>query len=294
MRSNQFAFEAIGTAWSIDIFDKISTPAKNALLPKIRTLISDFDNVYSRFKKDSLVFRISKKSGEYAFPKNADPLFDLYYKLYEITEGAFTPLIGNVMEDAGYDATYSLKPKKLHKPLAWQDAISYEDQKLIVKQPVLLDFGAVGKGYFVDLVCNLLNDVGFKSFCVDAGGDIYYKSSVGKQISIGLEHPDNTKRVIGVAQILNQSICASAGNRRKWDTFHNIINPHTLTSPKETLSVWVISDTAIAADALATCLFFVDPKKLQEFSFEYLILNADYSVMMSQAFPAEIYYNKSR
>ena len=112
----------------------------------------------------------------------------------------------------------------------------------------------------------------------------------GETLRVGLEHPEDTTSVIGVANISNQSLCGSAGNRRKWADFHHIINPETLSSPKELLAVWVIAKNTLLADILTTGLFFVSPDSLlKHFKFEYLILRPDYSVEKSEGFNVELY-----
>ena len=78
-----------------------------------------------------------------------------------------------------------------------------------------MDFGAAGKGYLIDLVAKVLQKHKLDYFCVDAGGDMFYHNIGNEKLRVGLEHPDNPKQVIGVANIYNQSICASAGNRRR-------------------------------------------------------------------------------
>jgi thiamine biosynthesis lipoprotein ApbE len=118
----------------------------------------------------------------------------------------------------------------------------------------------------------------------------YQNYVMGEDEKIGLEDPENFNRVIGVVQIKNQSLCASAGNRRKWDKYTHIINPKTLESPKNILATWVVASEAIVADAVATCLFFVSPEDLvSQFKFEHLILYADRSVNMSNNFPAQLF-----
>ncbi len=122
-------------------------------------------------------------------------------------------------------------------------------------------------------------------------GDIY---TFGQELTIGLEHPENNKQVIGTIKINNESICGSAGNRRAWGNFHHIINPKTLTSPKRLLSTWIIAKTTLIADAMATCLFLVDSDKIdqvlkRQFDFEYLLVKDDYSLEKSEKFNAEIF-----
>ena len=107
---------------------------------------------------------------------------------------------------------------------------------------------------------------------------------------IGLEDPEDTKKVVGVGILQNGSICGSAGNRRKWGDFTHIINPKTLMSPTNIVAVWVVADTALLADALATCLFFVPAGKLTDaYKFEYLIIHSDRSFEKSANFQGEIF-----
>ena len=288
-------FEAIGTHWQIDLLDCPPPAQEAALLATIHERIELFDQAYSRFRFDSLVTKMSQQAGTYQLPPDAAPLVNLYYNLYTITNNAFTPLIGQVLSDAGYDATYSLKSRELHTPPRWEDVIGYNPPYLTIKKPVLLDFGAAGKGYLVDLVSNIIQEYGITSFCVDAGGDILYTNKHDTTLRVGLEHPENTSEVIGVAELLNNSICGSAGNRRAWGNFHHIINPHTLTSPRAILATWVIAENALLADALATCLFFVPASTLlAHYTFKYVIMFPNHSVEISPQFPGEIFTEKEK
>ncbi len=286
----KFEFEAIGTSWKIDIQDDLSKEGEVVLLEKINDRITKFDSDYSRFRSDSLVTKMSKESGEFMLPDDADQMISLYKKMYDVTSGLVTPLIGQVLVDLGYDANYSLLPKKATKPKTWDEVLSWDNPKLYLSEPTLLDFGACGKGYLVDIVSEIIESEGIKSYCVDAGGDMRYKNISGEKLKVGLEHPTDTTMVVGVAEILNQSLCGSAGNRRKWADFHHILNPETLNSPKEILAVWTMAENTILADILTTGLFFVSPEELlKHFSFEYLIIYADYSMKKSYGFSAEIF-----
>ena len=285
----QFDFPAIGTHWHIDIFKDLNEADKAKLFLKIKNRIDFFDKVYSRFRADSLVTKMSKEGGVYSLPTDAEAMLSLYRDLYVLTDGLVTPLVGNLISDAGYDEQYSLKQKKkLEKSPAWDEAMDYQHPTLLIKKPVLLDFGAAGKGYLVDLVGKVLEENNIKEYCIDAGGDILFKGK--KPIRIGLEDPENTSKVIGIGILKNDSICGSAGNRRKWGDFTHIINPKTLASPTDIIAVWVMADTALLADALATCLFFVPADTLAgTYKFEYVIIYSDRSLEKSVGFSGEIF-----
>ena len=285
----QFDFKAIGTSWHIDIPRELSSEEEASLLSRIMERIELFDKAYSRFRADSLVTEMSQKAGTYKLPEDADPMMKIYRELYLRTDGLVTPLIGNLISDAGYDPEYSLVQKKpLEAPPKWNDAIEYDPPNLIVKKPVMLDFGAAGKGYLIDIVGGVLEKNGISEYCIDAGGDILHKGE-GK-IRIGLENPQNLKEVIGVMNLANGSIAGSSGARRAWGDYTHIINPKTLASPRDILASWAVAETALVADALATCLFFVAPETLSSaYDFEWAVVRGDRSLQVSDGFPGEFF-----
>lgn len=265
----QFQFNAIGTAWQISSPDELPQKLKTKLTERTEL----FDQAYSRFCADSLVKKWAAETGEYKLSNDANALLVFYKKLYDATNGLVTPLIGNTMEQAGYDAEYSLQPKELTTPPKWKDAIDFTDSKLIVKQLVLLDFGAAGKGYLVDIVSHMLYKNGVDRFCVNASGDLLCRDM--PQI-IGLEDPNDDRRILGTVEISEGSLCSSAGNRRKWDKYHHIINPQTLESPRLVKATWVKAETAMLADGIATALFFVSPETLlTTFDFDYAMIEGE-------------------
>lgn len=288
-----YQFEAIGTHWTIDINQPLAPPEQAGLFSLIEQRIAEFDQAYSRFRPDSIVTAMSKRAGVYELPSDAKPMLDLYERLYKLTDGAVTPLIGQLISDAGYDASYSLQPKpNLATPPRWEEVLEWQAPHLTVKQPCLLDFGALGKGYLIDIVGELIEAQGIRSYCIDAGGDIRYRNPKHEPLRIGLENPRDFEQAIGVATIGNQSLCGSSGSRRKWAQFHHIINPHTKSSPTEVIATWTVASTTLLADALATCLFLVPAKSLHaEFIFEYLILKSDFTVEKSSFMPAELFRN---
>lgn len=288
--STVFEFEAIGTQWTIDVYKKLSSDEESFLYKKILDRIAIFDAHYSRFRKDSLVTRMSEEVGEYVLPSDAEKMFEVYRRVYDITQGRVTPLIGTTLVQAGYDREYSLKPEILTVPDVWDDVLVYTHPTLHVKKPTLLDFGAGGKGYLVDIVSDLIRQTGEDSFCVDAGGDMFHQRADATRLRVGLENPDNISEVLGVASVGNESICGSAGNRRAWDKYHHILDPFTLSSPREISAVWTKSSSALVADILTTALSFVSPEILTpHFDFQYFIVYADGSYLASSGFEVELF-----
>lgn len=286
--AHQFSFEGIGTHWEVEIYSPVSQTQLEYLEHSITERVNEFERTYSRFRPDSFVNTSLLQKGVVRLPDDAKKLFSIYKKLYTITEGLFTPLIGQVLVDAGYDETYSLKPKTLHTPPAWEYVGDYSFPHMNIRNPGVFDFGAAGKGHLIDIISQLLIENGLPEFCVDAGRDIRLFSE--KPIRVGLENPTNLDQAIGVVTLTSGSICASAGSRRAWGPFHHIINPQTLSSPNTIAATWVTAQEAIVADALSTCLFLVPAKiLLPHFTFEYLTLFSDNTIEQSPGFSAELF-----
>jgi len=290
MKGAQCVFDAIGTHWQIDIYQEITDDKKSVIFDIIKKRVEEFESIYSRFRKDSLFYQISQKEGEYKFPDDAKELFAIYHKLYDITGGLVTPLIGNVLSSIGYDREYSFEKKHVSKPKNIDNVFTYEHPILITKEKTILDFGAIGKGYIIDIVGEILEENNINSYCVDAGGDMRHRSEIDLSLNIGLENPIDVSQVLGVYKLKNKSICGSSGARRSWGEYNHIVNPDTLSSPKEILAVWATADRTVIADAMTSCLFFVSPQILNKhFEFEYAIVYKDFSLEYSKNFEGEFF-----
>lgn len=217
-------------------------------------------------------------------------MVDFYHRLYTATSGKVTPLIGQTMIEAGYDSSYSLKKKTLHTPPSWDDALSYNQETLETKMPVLFDFGAAGKGYLVDILGEIIEDAGVQTYTINAGGDIRRRSSAKESVEIGLENPNDITEAIAITKLTNGSLCASSGSKRKWQDLNHIIDPFTLKSPSRIIATWVIATDTMTADGLATALFFTEPEVLQrEFNFSYALLFDDMSLQHTNDFNLTVF-----
>lgn len=279
MPNYRISFDGLGTQWlieSVDIDRKID---------KIKLELDRIDRVWSRFRDDSLVAKMSQQTGTFALSTFDTELIMWYKELYDITNGLVTPLIGQTLSDAGYDKAYSLQPKQsISKTPKWDKVMEISKNNIVIKQPALIDVGAAGKGFAVDRVAGILGD---GTYVIDASGDIRVS---GASVRIGLEDPANSKDLIGVATVKNASICGSSINRRAWQTWHHVINPGSSRPTQDVIATWAIADTAMHADGLATALFFIDPQKLQDFwPFEYCIVYKDGTIKVGGGKSIELF-----
>lgn len=279
-------FEAIGTSWRI-VADVIDDPA-------VRRQVADrcaaFDATWSRFRPDSTVAQLARVAGHQSFPAESAPLFAFYRSLYEVTGGAVTPLVGAALEHLGYDADYSLRRRPGPAPVpAWDDVLTVDGTTFTTTRPMVLDVGAAGKGLLVDLLVEVLRDNGSAAHLVDGSGDLRQQGPDGCRVA--LEHPLDPTVAIGVADLRDAALCASAINRRQWgDGLHHIVDPATGEPSAGVLATWVLADSAMMADGLSTALFLAEPAVLaRHFRFSYVRMAVDGSVDWSTDFPGELF-----
>jgi thiamine biosynthesis lipoprotein len=285
MPPSSLSFTGIGTAWQIDTADDLP----QFVVDRVRGRVDEFDRAYSRFRPDSLVASLAASAGTIEFPADAAALFDLYDVLDDVSGGAVTPLVGRSLEHLGYDSAYSLASRPGHLvPSRWSEEVHRSGTTVTTTAPTLIDVGAAGKGYLIDLVADVLLENGIRDFVIDASGDLVHR---GEPLRVGLEHPFDPSKAIGVATIENESLCASGSNRRVWgEGLHHILDGRTGSPTSDIIATWAVASTGLLADGLATALFFVPPARLAEhFEFEWVRMHSSGIAERSRTWRGEVF-----
>lgn len=184
------------------------------------------------------------------------------------SDGAFDPTVGLVLERRGFNRNYrtgrmvvsAIEPERCSYRDVWLDDAKHA---ITLQKPLVLDLGAVAKGFAVDLAAREL--LPFGNFSVDAGGDVLVKghNADGESWRVGIRHPRWPNELIDVVQVTDAAVCTSGSYERTATTgdSHHIIDPCTGVSPTAVASVTCIAPTAMAADALATAAFVLGPSR---------------------------------
>ena len=134
-----------------------------------------------------------------------------------------------------------------------------------------LDLNAIAKGYGVDEVFNFLESKGYNDIFVEIGGEIKCsgRNQRNKSWSIGIENPtggNKPDRPVAAIVYADGGAVATSGNYRNivdlnGEILGHIIHPKT-GYPIQTnvLSVTVLANSCILADAWATALMVMDYK----------------------------------
>ena len=140
-----------------------------------------------------------------------------------------------------------------------------------------IDLGGIGKGYALDQLASLLDNANVGHFLIHGGQSSIVargqRDSVVGQAdlpwTVGLAHPlvPDTR----IAEIrLDQGCLGTSGSGRQsfihgGRRYGHVIDPRTGWPAQHWLSVSVLADSALAADALATGLFVMDHRGVHRF-----------------------------
>ena len=278
-------FEAIGTRWEIETAELLGA----SLRDEVGALIAGFDATWSRFRADSVVMRLAAAGGSAALPADAAAMLDLYRELDRATGGAVNPLVGESLARRGYDAGLSLADAgAVPAPGDWMSKLAWDGAELRLDGAATINVGALGKGRLVDLVLALLAPRVDGTVVVDASGDLAVR---GGPVRVGLEHPYDATRAIGVVEVTDAALCASATNRRAWgEGLHHVLDARTGVPVRRIAATWALAPRAMHADAAATALFFDGgPQLAAEWGVDWVRMTTDGRVEWSPGGRAELF-----
>lgn len=316
-----------------NLTSQMTDSAESDMREAVAALLRTYEHTLSRFREDSLVaaMRRATHGGSFDFPDWAGGLFDLYDALHEASDGAIDPCVGEDLTRLGYGPAYTFAAQPnarayagaVHGRATWHDSVERHGCTLITRGPVSLDFGACGKGYAVDLIAALLRDGGCnternadhhagpnanraadRALVIDAGGDLLVHLGQSPDqpvpLRVALEHPSDSTQAVGVAEIMDGALCASAPSRRHWGEqsgmrLHHLLNAIDGMPADSVAAAWAYVPQQAAfpcatADGLATALFVTPPDRLRaRFRFECAFIDADGMLHASRDFPATLF-----
>lgn len=285
-KNTKISGSAFGTSYSVLYNSK-----------NVENFEKQFDSIFhvinksmSTYQSNSIISRINRNE-KVTIDNHFIKVFDASKIIHKQTEGVFDPTIGILVnawdfgpEDEIKDLD-SLKIKELMKSVNLDKVTRFENRLTKENKNTFLDFNAIAKGYAVDVISEFLESKNIDNFLVEIGGEIRAKGiSVDKQAQwrIGVENPnfDGTQTILKAISLQDEAM-ATSGTYRKYkvdaegNRYAHIINPKTgYPSKTNLLSVSVIAEDCMAADAYATAFKAMGIEKLKDFLKEHSELKA--------------------
>ncbi len=254
-----------GTSYSV----QYSTPeTETDLQEQFEKLFYIINKSMSTYQANSFISKINRNE-ETTIDSHFRKVFDASKDIYKLTDGAFDPTIGVVVNawDFGPEgAIENLDQAKIDSLMLTVgfDKVTRDDSTVIKEHKgTFIDFNAIAKGYAVDVIAEFLDARNVENYLVEIGGEVRTKGinmSSGNSWKIGVENPnfDGSQTVMKAISLTDEAM-ATSGTYRKFkvdeqgNKYAHIIDTKTgYPSKTNLLSISVIASDCMTADAYAT------------------------------------------
>ncbi|MCI9071966.1 MAG: FAD:protein FMN transferase [Lachnospiraceae bacterium] len=292
---NKTSFFAMDTYVTLTAYGKDSREALSLAQGKMEAL----ERLWSVTDENSEIYRVNHSGGT-AVEVSDETAALLHFALgmADKTGGALEPTIYPVLTAWGFTTGEQRIPteKEIEGLLAavGYDRVKTEGNMVLLEQGMMLDLGAVGKGYAGDLAAEVLRNHNITSALLDIGGNIQAIGAKpdGTPWRLGLRDPFSGG-TIGILQVTDAAVVTS-GNYEKFfvgqdgETYGHLIDPASGRPAKSGLaSVTVIAKEGRICDALSTALFIMGADKAVEYwndnmDFEMILITDEGEIFVTE------------
>ena len=268
-------------------------------LSLVRSELQRLESLFSRYDPDSDVSRVNTSGGT-ACSVSAETasLLEQALDFRVRTDGLFDITIAPLMDLWGFSSEEYRVPEA--EEIA--DALTHVGcevwllgQSVTLSDPLAaLDLGGIAKGYTGDLLIALLRQQGINSAVLILGGNVALLGSRpdGEDWRIGVRDPQDSGSQVGVIEASDCHVVTSGGYERNFQQdgiiYHHILDPRTgAPADSDLLSVTIVADTGLMADALSTALFIMGKDASIEHwrtfgDFEMLLITEDGQILATE------------
>ena len=285
----------LGTVVEIQVRDADEQKAEDAIT-KAFAEVKRIDELFTTYNEDSPVWKINNSADTIiSIDSEIYNLIVLCDSITKLSNGSFDVSLDNLTKVWGFYTDDPQLPTKAEIDSAllntgWQKITLLGDNKIIKKENLGLNFGAVAKGYSVDKAIDALKKLGINEALVNAGGEI---SVIGNDWIVGIQHPREINSIIKKIMLDGFTVATSGDYEQYFEVheirYHHIIDPKTGYPSKGLESVTIINKSNAIADALATGVFVMGKEngmKLIETldDTEAMIIDSDGKIFYSSGF----------
>lgn len=136
------------------------------------------------------------------------------------------------------------------------------------KVGMMLDLGAIAKGYATDQAIEILKAKGITSALVNAGGNVRVIGNKpdGKPWRIGIQHPRDADGIAGKLALTEWDTMETSGDYQRFIMkdgirYSHLLNPRTGWQPREVASVTMVNNSSTYGDILSKPIFVLGVEK---------------------------------
>lgn len=292
-------FLALGTINYIKIYQ----PADEKVLQKAIDRVYEIEERMSAFRPDSDISTINKNAGKGKVRVHQDTFQVLKAAAHyaKLSKGAYDMTIRPLVELWGIGKKDSYIPSEeeigsMIKQVNYKDMLLKEKIGTVElkKAGQKIDLGGIAKGYAADEIKRILLENNIKNAMINLGGNILTMGSRNENEpwKIGIQNPlAPTGSYLGTLNLSEKTIVTSGSNERFFmkdgKRYHHILDPKTGAPAKShLLSVTVVCNSSMEADALTTALFVMGLEKglkfLKKFNAEAIFITRNMGIYLTK------------
>lgn len=266
--------------------------------------VEELEGLWSVADETSDIYAVNHSGGQpVSVNEDTAEIVSFTLEMAEETGGALEPTIYPVLTAWGFTTEEHRVPsqEEITELFASVDyrKVSVDGNTIQLEPGMMLDLGAVGKGYASDEVATLLREEGVTSALLDLGGNIVMIGSRpdGSDWRLGLQSPFENDTV----GVLTASDCAvvTSGNYENFFTaddgtiYGHIIDPATgYPVSNDLASVTIVAGDGKLCDALSTSLFVMGADGAIEYwrehpGFEMVLITQDCQVLVTEGLESQ-------
>jgi len=264
---------ALGTVCSVTLFEEGQKNIYDEIFARIR----EIENLMSVNIADSDVSRINAAAGIEPVQVQEDTYKVIERSVYfaELSGGALDPTVGplvSLWDISGKPRVPTNEEIKSVLPLInWRNVEMYArlNSVYLTQKGMALDLGSIAKGYAADEAAKIIKSHNIKRAKIDLGGNIIMIGAKHDNTpwKVGIQDPgENKGSVIGILQIPEKTVVTSGVYERNFlkdgEFYHHLLSVtdgHPVNNGL--LSVTIIADISMDADALSTAVFVLGYEK---------------------------------
>lgn len=246
-KSTEFYFDTVVT---------LEAECDAKILNKAFSLCEKYENMLSKTKKGSEVYKLNHTNGFVTVSYDTRYLIEKAVEYARISDGAFDITICPVSDLWDFEGTALPDRNEIAEALKNVDYESIEingnDVNLNGKQ---IDLGGIAKGYIADKLLEFFKKNGVKSGIINLGGNVYVFGDSDK--TVGITKPFSDSELSGKIKLNNLSVVTSGTYRRYIEKdgkiYHHILDKKTGYGVESDLdSATIIGASSLDCDCLAT------------------------------------------
>ena len=259
----------MGTYVTVRVYDE----GKEAVLEKAFDRVEELADKITVNEPGSEIDAINAAAGaEVELSESVYPLVRSAWDYSEASNGNFDLSIGPITElwHIGFEDARKPEQSEIDAALTLVDyeRVVLDDAAKTVQlmdEGMLIDLGAIAKGYITDEVKALLVEEGVTTAIIDLGGNVYVLGGSplreGESWNVGIQDPLAVRgETIGKTKQKNRSIVTSGIYERYIEvdgvSYHHLMDPETgYPFDNDIAGVSILSDKSIDGDALSTLVF---------------------------------------